>query len=254
MYYVLLQESKQITIRELFYRCKRLFKNQNSLIRIVDKIKARLNIELDLVPGYKGLLHGNCAIRREQKEIVLKNTSIIPYIKPCDKLVTQAQIVLVIEKEAVFNDIVQDVQKVEEILGEPIILVTGKGYPCTNTLLFLGLAKTLSIFGLFDCDPHGLCIYAVYKYGSKKRSHLNVPNMHRIGINFYDIDPKTELAEIKDEKEITLIKNLAELHAELENDINTMLKTKRKASIEDITAISAISEYIAREIRTYQNA
>ncbi|KCZ81511.1 hypothetical protein H312_01089 [Anncaliia algerae PRA339] len=56
-------------------------------------------------------------------------------------------------------------------------MVTGKGYPCTNTIKFLEKVN-MPIFGLFDFDPYGLNIYLNYK------KHVNI---ERIGLSSEDI-------------------------------------------------------------------
>ncbi|KAI5138796.1 meiotic recombination protein SPO11 [Nematocida ausubeli] len=241
VYYVILCECKEITIREIFYRCKRVFKNQNHTVRVIDYIKIRLKIEISLiVPSYKGLVHGIFSLKIQEKVVQMENTSIIPRIQKETKIFTKASAIIVVEKEAVFNDIIQDTTYKNRM--EEIIIVTGKGYPCTNTLKFLSIARSIRIFGLFDCDPHGLSIYAVYKYGSKRNPHLKVPSMERIGIHLYEIPVTPETMYITDKKQISLIRNLRNLE-ELQNDINIMEETRRKASIEDILNISTIAKY-----------
>ncbi|KAI5192469.1 meiotic recombination protein SPO11 [Nematocida minor] len=248
VYYVVLHEPKQITVREMFYRCKKIFSHQKHLVATIQNVYARLKTELNIVASYKGLVHGECAIKREKTKIVLAETSLIPYIRPFDRLVTSAKIIIVVEKEAVFNDVLQDKTKIEEKLGASVLIVTGKGYPCTNTLLFLMLAGDLRIFGLFDCDPHGLSIYTVYKYGSRHRPYLKVPSIQRIGVFLQDLPSLADLASIQQKKEYSMIRNLSVQHKEMEEEIRTMMRTGKKASIEDIAQIKTIKAYVVDQI------
>lgn len=249
VYYVILRETKKITVREVYYRCKRVFAEQSQTQRTVEHIQKRLETEINVVSSYKGLVHGRCTIKRESTEIDLSHTSLIPYIVPGDLLVTDKAIIIVVEKEAVFNDLVQNTEKIENSLGQGVLIVTGKGYPCKNTLLFLRLAEGIPILGLFDCDPHGLSIYAVYKYGSKRRPHLKVPGMQRIGLFLVDLPTVKGLLCITQQKEYQMVRNLAETHQELKEEINMLIMIGKKASIEDITHTKYLEEYIVDKIK-----
>ena len=81
-----------------------------------------------------------------------------------------ATFVLLIEKETVFRNIVDCSTIIEKAVGT-FVSITGKGYPCISTKQFLKLVSlkypNIPIFGLFDCDPYGMDIYFVYKYGSR---------------------------------------------------------------------------------------
>ncbi|OAG33507.1 meiotic recombination protein SPO11 [Nematocida sp. ERTm5] len=246
VYYVFLNESKEMTVREVFYRCKRLFKEQKKVIKILGDIEKRLNITLNIISGYNGLLYGECKIIKEAEEIIMKNISVIPRVRPGERVVTGAGVVIVVEKEAIFNDIIQEIENIENKVGK-VLIVTGKGYPCTNTLMFLGVLSSVRIYGLFDCDPHGLSIYSVYKYGSKKRPHLKIPNMQRIGVHLQDIPVTRETIYIHRKYQITLLMNLKTIE-ELKNDIDIMIKTKRVASIEEIVQTKPVYKYITGKI------
>ena len=80
-------------------------------------------------------------------------------------------IVLLVEKDSVFQWLVQHFEELIIQLGRKVLLVTGKGYPCLATREFLVglrlLQRFSKFYGLFDFDPYGLEIFSVYKYGSK---------------------------------------------------------------------------------------
>ena len=77
--------------------------------------------------------------------------------------VSGADLVLVVEKDAVFQRLLE-----ERILSKfpGLVMVTGKGVPdlATRQLVHL-LSVTLPVLIITDCDPYGLEIFLTYKYG-----------------------------------------------------------------------------------------
>lgn len=48
----------------------------------------------------------------------------------------------------------------------------------------------MPILGVFDCDPHGIDIMRIYKYGSQRLSHeenARVPGLQWIGVKIDDV-------------------------------------------------------------------
>ncbi|KAK2603188.1 hypothetical protein N8I77_009663 [Diaporthe amygdali] len=73
-------------------------------------------------------------------------------------------------------------------------MVTGKGYADLATLEFLNLVHSarplIPILGVVDCDPHGIEIMRMYKYGSQSLSHeenARVPGLQWLGVKMDDI-------------------------------------------------------------------
>lgn len=95
---------------------------------------------------------------------------LVPTINCIDSINIFGRIVLVVEKEAVFKNIVEDATYINHVFG-PFVLVTGKGYPCLSTRNLVKMIEeshpAVPILGLFDCDPFGMDIFCTYKYGSK---------------------------------------------------------------------------------------
>jgi DNA topoisomerase VI subunit A len=98
-------------------------------------------------------------------------------------------VVIVVEKEATFNAILQDASALQSRIG-PFILVTGKGYPCLATRELLWMLEQLfrpRILGLFDYDPHGLAILCTYKLGSRSMGYASttstVASIEWIGVH-----------------------------------------------------------------------
>lgn len=81
------------------------------------------------------------------------------------KLTISARYVIVVEKDAIFQRLVED--KIFLVL--PCILVTGKGMPDLATRMFLNklycLCPELLFYGLVDWNPSGVSILSTYKYG-----------------------------------------------------------------------------------------
>ena len=78
---------------------------------------------------------------------------------------TKAEFVLIIEKDAVFQQLIN--QNFLELANG--ILITGKGFPDTNTrelIHILSAEYKLKTYGLFDADPYGIEILNCYKFGS----------------------------------------------------------------------------------------
>ncbi|XP_013403528.1 meiotic recombination protein SPO11-like [Lingula anatina] len=106
-------------------------------------------------------------------------------------LCTTAKFVLVVEKDATFQKLLDD--GICRSLA-PCIMMTGKGFPDLNTRLMVRkLWDTfhLPTFVFVDGDPHGMEIMCVYKFGSKALSfeahNLTVPSVMWIGILPSDI-------------------------------------------------------------------
>ncbi|KAI7857222.1 Spo11/DNA topoisomerase VI subunit A [Circinella umbellata] len=116
---------------------------------------------------------------------------LIPPVNQITKVVSIADFVLVIEKEASFRQLVSSGFAGMFPNG---ILVTGRGYPDIATrhiLKYLAMQyKNLPIFAFVDYDPYGLDIYAVYKWGSRIHAfdapNLAVPTIQHIGLSKRD--------------------------------------------------------------------
>ena len=86
-----------------------------------------------------------------------------------------ADFVLVVEKDAVFQRLLE-----EMIFSVPefsrVVLVTGKGVPDLSTRqLVSSLSHELPILILTDCDPYGLEIFLTYCFGSLASSYAQEP-------------------------------------------------------------------------------
>lgn len=161
---------------------------------------------------------GDLKITLESGDIIqcLKSTaSIIPAQLGNIHIETNAQAILLVEKDTVFKKLLE--QRIFEKL-ENCILITGKGYPDINTRLLLKKLldqKNIKVYCLVDGDPYGIHIMTVYRYGSKALFHvkeqISCPQVHWIGITPSEMKtmnlPMTPLTEFDKTTLNTLLKN-----------------------------------------------
>ena len=125
---------------------------------LISKYKHKFACQMEnlyIKPGLKGLVYGKMDLILNQSQLLsLEGKSLIPDMTEINDVSHTIKTVLVIEKDTVFS-------KVED---PSLIIVCGKGYPCSNTLKLLKLLERKSnIFCLTDFDPYGLHIFTIYK-------------------------------------------------------------------------------------------
>ncbi|MHA2358040.1 MAG: DNA topoisomerase IV subunit A, partial [Candidatus Heimdallarchaeaceae archaeon] len=120
--------------------------------------------------------------------------AISPNIDDIEDLDSDAEMCLVIEKDAVFNRLSED----HFYDYVPSILITAKGQPDVATRQFLKKINDdlkLPILAIMDADPYGFEIMRVYSVGSKalsfESSHLAVPNIKWLGLLPGDLSPES---------------------------------------------------------------
>lgn len=148
----------------MYYGATELFKTQTVLDKIVEDLSKLVKVPRDafnLVATGKGLVFG--AIRINNVDTI--DVRLIPAIEEISSLQCEGRFVLVVEKDAVMNAIVQYYNQMTSFLG-PFVLITGKGYPCLKTKHFLNMLETtfphLPIYCLVDHDPFGIHICLTY--------------------------------------------------------------------------------------------
>ncbi|KAM7342745.1 meiotic W68 isoform 1-T3 [Cochliomyia hominivorax] len=109
-----------------------------------------------------------------------------------EKFVTTAQLVLVIEKFTVFQNLIAN--DIFSLLNGDIVLVTARGYPDVSTRWILHkmwLENHLPMYILVDGDPFGIEIMLIYRYGSDAQTqhvdNLYCPHLKWLGIHPSDI-------------------------------------------------------------------
>lgn len=248
------------TKRDLFYMNVNTFETQGTSDNLIEDIGAMLKVtrpSLNVTASAKGVVVGNIEFTEQGDFIDCRKMgsgkSISANIDDYSKLDSDAEFVLVIEKDAVFNRLAQD-QFYDYI---PSIIITAKGQPDMATRMFLKKIHDelkLPILALMDSDIYGFEILRVYSVGSKALSfeaaNLAVPDIKWLGLLPEDLEPdspyeipkSTHLKLSKsDERRIKLIldEEFVKRKPKWKAQIELMLKQGFKAEIQALNAIDA---------------
>ncbi|KAI8868720.1 DNA topoisomerase IV, alpha subunit, partial [Ramicandelaber brevisporus] len=177
------------TVRGIYYRSVNTFQSQSCVERIIANFMAHFKAtrsQLNICASPKGLVFGALRIKCENGQTVdysaipMMSADIggfsghtVPLLSDIDTTCVQsnngidcqAQVIFVIEKEAVFKTLLQSQSFWQRYW--PCLIVTGKGYPDIATRVLLRALRSVPMVGIVDYDPHGLDILLVYKEGSK---------------------------------------------------------------------------------------
>jgi len=99
-----------------------------------------------------------------------------------------AACVLVVEKEGVYNRLVED----RFYERYPCVLVTGKGFPDLATRAMVHACHVelgLPVWGLADCDPHGVMVLHTYQHGGKRSGGLDGGGRYGVPIRWLGLRP-----------------------------------------------------------------
>jgi len=188
----LLSRDIHSTKRDVFYMDVNAFEKQTVSDSLLEDLSAMLQVtrtSLNISASSKGIVVGRISFKEKGDFIDCRaigaGKAISPNIDDIEDLDTDAEMVLVIEKDAVFNRLSED----HFYDYVPSILITAKGQPDVATRQFLKKINdelNLPIFSLMDADPYGFEIMRVYSVGSKalsfESSHLAVPNIKWLGL------------------------------------------------------------------------
>ncbi|XP_033348911.1 meiotic recombination protein W68 [Bombus vosnesenskii] len=187
-----------ITRRSLYYDLKNdktlnLVPEQGYLDQAVNHVANLLNCspwELNLLPTSKGLVAGELTFTLTDNRIIdctVPGGVLIPHnISEVISVRTRAKMVLIVEKDAVFQKLLKD----DCISSLSCILVTGKGYPDVTTRMLVKLLSEkleLPVYIIVDADPFGVDIMCVYRFGSaalsRERKCLACSKVRWLGIH-----------------------------------------------------------------------
>ncbi|AEM39152.1 DNA topoisomerase (ATP-hydrolyzing) [Pyrolobus fumarii 1A] len=201
------------TIRDLYYRGKHTIvfvddrgrrieentwdeqKESDAVIRDIEVFTGMLREEMLILSKEKGKVVGNMRIRSGNDVIDLSKMGHGAWaIEPTPDLIefldVDAEFVLVIEKDAVF----QQLHRIGFWRKYRAILVTSAGQPDRATRRFvrrLNEELGLPVYILTDADPYGWYIYSVFKIGSITLSYeserLATPKARFLGVSMTDI-------------------------------------------------------------------
>ncbi|KAJ9602252.1 endodeoxyribonuclease [Cladophialophora chaetospira] len=191
--YAAIKHGVTITKRDIYYHDPDIFKSQVIVDRYVDDVAHTCQVtrrDLNVVASPKGLVAGlSNAPANDETPVIQTICDSTPIIK-----IAHINWMLVVEKEATFNALVEREFHQDPIIG-PGLLVTAKGYPDLATKHFLRrildqAPGAIQVFGLFDWDPDGIRILKCYLYGSMnlaQESDCNIPEMRWIGLKGADV-------------------------------------------------------------------
>lgn len=151
----------QITKRALYYQLLKYYKGDyRQVSQDIKTLTYTLRVrreELGVIASSRGIFCGHLLMRIDETVRQIDNTAYfhLPTEVKFEVLELYSSIVLVIEKESVFNFLAPQLRDIPDVL-----MVTSKGYPDYNTQAFLKsiAGKTASIYYLGDLDPYGFDI------------------------------------------------------------------------------------------------
>ncbi|XP_034288963.1 meiotic recombination protein SPO11 isoform X1 [Pantherophis guttatus] len=261
--YKMVQTNTYATKRDIFYTDTVLFGNQRVVDNIINDISCMLKIPrrtLHILSTSKGCIAGNLSYIEEDGTKVncsCSTTTPVPSnVEGIRNLITDAKFILIIEKDATFQRLLDDNFCCKM---SPSIIITGKGVPDVNTrLLVRKLWDTchVPIFALMDADPHGIEIMSIYKYGSVSMSfeahRLTVPAVRWLGLlpsDIYRLNvPKSALIPLtkEDQSKLTALQARPYIAHESawKKELDIMETFKMKAEIQALISFS--TDYLSR--------
>lgn len=263
---------KQIhtTKRDLYYTDVKLFRTQTESDDVLNDVACMLGCtrtSLSVVASEKGIVIGRVSFR-EAGDLInctrmgVGGKAIPPYIERITDVESDAEFILLVEKDAAFMRLAED----RFYNKYPCIIITAKGQPDVATRLFLKKLKTtlkIPILGLVDSDPYGLKILSVYMSGSKNMSYdsanLTTPDIKWLGVRPSDLDKYRipEQCRLKmTEHDIKTGKELLEEEFITKNEgwfkeLELMVKNKEKAEIQALSNFGfqyLTEEYLPRKL------
>lgn len=260
-----------VTKRDLFYTDVKLFKAQGESDEVLNDVACLIGCtrtSLSVVASEKGIVIGRVQFR-EAGDLIdctrmgVGGKAIPPYIERITDIESDAQFILLVEKDAAFMRLAED----RFYVKYPCIIITAKGQPDVATRLFLKKLRTtlnIPILGLVDSDPYGLKILSVYSSGSKNMSYdsanLTTPDIKWLGVRPSDLDkygipeqcrlPMSD-HDIKTGKEL-LEEEFIRKNAEWYNELELMVQTKEKAEIQALSSFGfqyLTEEFLPRKLQ-----
>ncbi|XP_006816162.1 meiotic recombination protein SPO11-like [Saccoglossus kowalevskii] len=259
MCYKLVQSNTFSTKRDVYYSDCQLYGSQSVVDGIIDNISCMIKVPreaLHVLATSKGWIAGAIQFKDCDAGHIIDcsktqtGIAIPANINAVSEIASSAKMVLIVEKDAIFQKLLDD--KIFEKLP-PCILITGRGFPDVGTrkmIKKLWNCLLIPILALVDADPHGMEILFVYKYGSRGLSFDNeqmaVPVIKWLGVLPSDIDklhlPRDSLIPLSKpdlEKARDLMKRPYYMSQPMfMTEMQILLSMNRKAEIEALTSIS----------------
>jgi len=260
-----------ITKRDLFYTDVKLFVDQTESDGVLDDVATMIGCtrsNLHVVASDKGLVVGRIQFEEDGDEIDctkmgVGGKAIPPYIDKIENIRSDAEFILLVEKEAAYMRMAED----RFYNKYPCIVITAKGQPDVASRMFLSRITNelkIPVLGLVDSDPYGLKILSVYMSGSKNMSYdsasLTTPNIMWLGLRPSDLDKydlpdqcRLDMTEndIKTGKEL-LAEDFIQKNPKWMKELEIMVKTKKKAEIQALSSFGfqyLTEEYLPRKLK-----
>uniref|UniRef100_A0AAQ4Q7A9 DNA topoisomerase (ATP-hydrolyzing) n=1 Tax=Gasterosteus aculeatus aculeatus TaxID=481459 RepID=A0AAQ4Q7A9_GASAC len=258
--------------RDIYYNNAQLFGSQKAVDGLVDDISCMLKVSrrsLHVLATSKGFISGDlCYMEEDGTRIDCRSTSaavsVSSNIRGIKNIVSSAKFVLIVEKDATFQRLLDDDFCTKM---SPCIIITGKGVPDVNSRLMvrkLWDALHVPVFALVDADPHGIEIMCIYKYGSVAMAFeahsLTVPSVMWLGLLPSDLQrlrvPKDALIPLTRRDESKLCSLLGRPYVtgkpQWQKEMELMQQSKVKAEIQSLAAIAPdflTSIYLPNKLR-----
>ncbi|KAG7663162.1 SPO11 [[Candida] subhashii] len=166
------QPNKITTIRDIYYQDVNLFEHKqinckNLLTLIIEEsLQWSLENDIGIYPSPKGLVYGDWFFQTKNQPTLIPINFQKVLITANDKDSDRKLLIVVLEKDAVFQSFVNFLGKSNSTILSNFLIITGKGYPDKLTQKFLFWLKqsfknTVSV-GFFDSDVYGINIYKQY--------------------------------------------------------------------------------------------
>ena len=272
----LLISSCRTTKRDIFYQHFCEFSSQRELDSLVGVIVAMVQVPrllLGVVATSKGLVVGDLSYVNNEDVLVdcslaVGGDSVPQDVMDMRDIVTSARFVLVVEKDAVFQRLLEEGVMSGHLPS--MVMITGKGVPdlATRQLVYMLATKLLlPIMIMTDCDPYGVDICMMYKYGSLAMAWaaepLAVPSSVWLGLLPSDIsrlsimDSSMKLHSTQDYKKMVDLNNRQYVRedSKLCEELEILWELGRKAEIqqvvEDREAGFLAQEFLPTKIANY---
>lgn len=264
----LLTNGDKINKREVFYRHPGLFTTQAVSDNTIELLACILQVprnRLNIRSAGKGLLAGSLAFYENESYTTVGNRicKIPPDLDSVPYIETDAEFVLVIEKDTVLSRLVDE----EYFRTVKCIGVTGCGYPDMPTREFLRRViaerPQLPVLVLTDLDPHGFQILCTYTFGSAAKATecdlLAIPTAHWLGLHCDESQSSSLPLTAKDLRMLEQLLARPQFNVVSSNyhcrrfilwreSIRNMMQTQCKFELESVLAGSTMSDYISRKI------
>ncbi|VEU41170.1 unnamed protein product [Pseudo-nitzschia multistriata] len=260
-----------ITKRDLFYTDVKLFVDQAESDGVLDDVATMIGCtrsNLHVVASDKGLVVGRIQFEEDGDfidctKMGVGGKAIPPYIDKIENIESDAEFILLVEKEAAYMRMAED----RFYHKYPCIVITAKGQPDVASRMFLSRIThelKIPVLGLVDSDPYGLKILSVYMSGSKNMSYdsasLTTPNIMWLGLrpsdlDKYDLPDQCRLdmteSDIKTGKEL-MTEDFIQKNPMWMKELEIMVKTKKKAEIQALSSFGfqyITEEYLPRKLK-----